>query len=97
MPKGFHAATGEEWMITKMFQVLASGKQAFDEVILAIGRMMAETFVLMDREEQSGPEYAPSDPSLQKWARGRLGLHRRPEGQGSSAAHEKYCHWRSGA
>lgn len=66
--KGFRAATGEDWMITKMFQVMADGKQAFDGVMMDMGRMMAESFMLMDREEQSGPDYAPTDPSLQKWA-----------------------------
>jgi putative transposase len=66
--KGFQAATGEDWMMNRMFQVMASGKQAFDSVMMDIGRMMAESFMLMDREEQSGPDYAPIDPSLQKWA-----------------------------
>jgi transposase-like protein len=65
---GFKSATGEDWMMDRMLQVMASGKQAFDGRMLDIGRMMAESFLLMDREEQSGPDYAPTDPSLQKWA-----------------------------
>lgn len=55
-------------MMNRMFQVMTSGKQAFDSVMMDIGRMMAESFMLMDREEQSGPDYAPTDPSVQKWA-----------------------------
>ena len=66
--KGFRTATGDDWMTNRMFQVIANGKQAFDSIMLDMGRMMAESFMLMDREEQSGPDYAPSDPSLQKWA-----------------------------
>jgi hypothetical protein len=66
--KGFQSATGEDWMMSRMLQVMTTGKQAFDGVMMDIGRMMAESFMLMDREEQSGPDYAPTDPSLQKWA-----------------------------
>jgi len=66
--KGFQAATGEGWMQDRMFQIIASGKQALDEVMLDVGRMVAESILLMDREQQSGPDYIPSDPSLQKWA-----------------------------
>ncbi len=66
--RGFREATGDDWMRDKMFQIMTSGKKAFDGVMLDIGRMMAESFLLMDREEQSGPDYAPTDPSLQKWA-----------------------------
>jgi transposase-like protein len=66
--KGFRAATGEEWIQNKMFEVMKNGKQALDIVMLDIGRKMAETFLLMDREDQSGPDYAPTDPCLKKWA-----------------------------
>jgi hypothetical protein len=63
----FSVATGDEWMRDRMFQVMSSSKKAFDGVMLDIGRMMAESFLLPDREEQSGPDYAPIDPNLQKW------------------------------
>lgn len=66
--RGFQAATGEDWMRDRMFQVISEGKRAFDGVMMDMGRMMAESIMLMDREEQSGPDYAPIDPSLQKWA-----------------------------
>ena len=70
---GFRKATGEDWMRDKLFQVIANGKQAFDSTMMDIGRMMTESFLLMDREEQSGPEYAPTNPSLQKWTRVKEG------------------------
>jgi putative transposase len=66
--KGFKAATGDDWMTDRLFQIIANGKQALDGAMMEIGRMMAESFLLMDREELSGPDYAPSEPSLQKWA-----------------------------
>ena len=66
--RGFREATGDDWMRDRMFQIMTSGKRAFDGVMLEMGRMMAESFLLMDREEQSGPDYAPTDPDLQKWA-----------------------------
>lgn len=66
--KGFQSATGEEWMRDRMFQIISGGKRAFDGMMMDMGRMMAESIMLMDREEQSGPDYAPIDPRLQKWA-----------------------------
>jgi len=66
--KGFRAATGEDWMRDRMFQVAAGGKRAFDSVMMEMGRMVAESIMLMDREEQTGVDYAPTDPMLQKWA-----------------------------
>lgn len=66
--QGFRAATGEDWMMDRMFRIIADGKQALDGAMMDIGRMMAESFLLMDREELSGPDYAPTDPALQKWA-----------------------------
>lgn len=65
---GFQTATGDDWMRDRMLRVMKDGKEAFDGIMLDMGRMMAESFMLMDREEQAGPDYAPSDPSLQKWA-----------------------------
>jgi hypothetical protein len=65
--KGFKATAGKNWLMDRMFQIMTNGKQSFDSVMMDIGRMMTESFMLMDREEQSGPDYAPTDPSLQKW------------------------------
>lgn len=55
-------------MRDKLFQVIVNGKQALDAAMMDIGKMMAESFMLMDREEHSGADYAPTDPNLQKWA-----------------------------
>ena len=55
-------------MRDRLFQVIANGKQALDGAMMDMGKMMAEALLLMDREWQSGPDYAPTDPALQKWA-----------------------------
>ncbi len=36
--------------------------------MLEMGRMVAESVMLMEREEIAGPEYYPADPAFQKWA-----------------------------
>ncbi|MEQ1845549.1 MAG: hypothetical protein ABL983_08225, partial [Nitrospira sp.] len=33
-----------------------------------MGRMVAESVMLMEREEIAGPEYSPTDPAYRKWA-----------------------------
>ena len=33
-----------------------------------MGRMVAESVMLIEREEMAGPDYYPTDPALQKWA-----------------------------
>ena len=51
-----------------LVRVIRSGKQALDAVMLEMGRMVAERVMLIEREELAGPDYYPSDPTLQKWA-----------------------------
>jgi hypothetical protein len=48
--------------------VVHTGKQALDAVMLEMGRMVAESVMLIEREELAGPDYHPTDPALQKWA-----------------------------
>ena len=45
-----------------------SGQLALDAVMLEMGRLVAESVMLIEREEIAGPDYYPSDPALQKWA-----------------------------
>lgn len=66
--KAFRAATGDDWMRERMFRIISEGKKALDGLMADIGRMVAESILLMDREEQSGADYTPIDPSLRKWA-----------------------------
>ena len=43
-------------------------RQALDAVMLEMGRMVAESIMLIEREELAGPDYYPTHPGLQKWA-----------------------------
>jgi hypothetical protein len=46
-----------------------TGKPALEEaVMLKMGRMVAESVLLIEREALAGPDYHPTDPVLHKWA-----------------------------
>jgi transposase-like protein len=51
-----------------LVRVISSGKQALDSVMLEMGRLVAESIMLIEREELAGPDYYPTHPALQKWA-----------------------------
>jgi len=55
-------------MLGTLVRVIGSGKQALDAVMLEMGRMVAESIMLIEREELAGPDYYPTHPGLQKWA-----------------------------
>jgi putative transposase len=65
---GLRAISDKERMLGTLVRVISSGKQALDAVMLEMGRMVAESVMLIEREEIAGPDYYPSDPALQKWA-----------------------------
>lgn len=65
---GLRAIAGEDRMLGTMVRVIHSGKQALDAVMLEMGRLVAESVLLMEREEVAGPDYHPTDPDLKKWA-----------------------------
>ena len=65
---GLKTTAGIEWMLGTLVRVIRSGKQALDAVMLEMGRMVAESVMLMEREEVAGPDYYPTDPAFKKWA-----------------------------
>lgn len=65
---GFRQLTGKEQALDLLTQVIFNGKKALDKAMLDMGRVLAESIMLMEREELTGPDYAPTDPQLQKWA-----------------------------
>ena len=65
---GLRAISGEQQVLGILTRVIHSGKQALDAVMLEMGRLVAESVMLIEREEIAGPDYYPSDPALQKWA-----------------------------
>jgi transposase-like protein len=60
--------SGEQQMLGVLTRVLHAGKHALDAVMLEMGRMVAESVMLIEREELAGPDYHPTDSALQKWA-----------------------------
>lgn len=65
---GFKQMTGNELAHQSLQLIMNQGKRAIDDVFMSIGRMMAESILLMEREELAGPDYRPTNPRLQKWA-----------------------------
>jgi len=66
--RGFRQMTGDEVVLSKLAQIMVDGKRAMDSLMLEMGRMVAESIMLIEREELAGPDYYPTDPNLQKWA-----------------------------
>jgi putative transposase len=65
---GFKQMTGSELANQSLHLIINQGKRALDDVFMGIGRMIAESIMLMEREELAGPDYHPTNPHLQKWA-----------------------------
>lgn len=61
-------SVGEDKMLGVLTRVIANGKKALDEALLDMGRMLAESIMLIEREELTGPDYYPTNPNVQKWA-----------------------------
>ena len=64
----FAQFSGGEWLKGQMVNVITEGKRAFDGCAMQVGRMLAEMFLYMEREEMAGPDYYPTDPRIRKWA-----------------------------
>lgn len=61
-------AIGQDLFTQRLVSVVAEGKAAFDTLSFDLGRTLAEAIMYMDREQVSGPDYQPRDPTIQKWA-----------------------------
>ncbi len=62
------ALRGQEWLAGHVVQILETGKESLDRVLLELGGMVAETIMLLEREELAGPDYCPKIPGVYKWA-----------------------------
>ena len=63
----FRVLQGEAYWDEKLADVIVRGKKALDETCGEIGRILAETLMVMEREEISGEDYQPKSRALQKW------------------------------
>ncbi len=66
--KVLKALRGQDWMMDRMYQIIQQGKQGLDGVLLELGRLLAESILELDRQEQAGPDYRPKTPGVYKWA-----------------------------
>ena len=66
--KVFKALRGQDWLVDRMYHIMQQGKQGLDGFLLELGRLLAETILELDREEQAGPDYRPKTPGVYKWA-----------------------------
>ena len=64
---GLRAISGAQQLLGTLVRVSGLGKQTLDAVMLEMGRMVAESILLVEREELAGPDYYPTHPGLQKW------------------------------
>lgn len=65
---GFRQMTGAEVAKQSLYRVMVEGKRAMDELFCDMGRMLAESVMLIEREELAGPDYYPTNSKLQKWS-----------------------------
>lgn len=65
---GFKQMTGEDLARNSLHRIMTEGKRALDAVFVDMGRMVAESVMLIEREGLAGPDYYPTDPKMQKWA-----------------------------
>lgn len=65
---GFKQMTGVEVAKQSLYRVMVEGKRAMDELFCDMGRMLAESVLLIEREELAGPDYHPTNSNLQKWS-----------------------------
>ncbi len=65
--EAFKELVGTQLLEEKLGQMIEEGKRVHDGVMIEIGRIFAETLMMMDRDEMSGEEYQPIKKELQKW------------------------------
>jgi len=66
--RGFKQMTGTDVAKESVYRIMVEGKRAMDELFCDMGRMLAESVMLIEREELAGPDYYPTNHRLQKWS-----------------------------
>jgi transposase-like protein len=66
--RGFEDLFGRDDMRNRMLHILQIGKHGLDTFMMDMGCLLAEAIMDMEREERSGPDYAPLVPGTYKWA-----------------------------
>lgn len=62
----FSQLVGESHIVQELLTIRSAGKQAFDDLHHRLGVMLVESILQVEREEITGPDYAPKD-GYHKW------------------------------
>jgi putative transposase len=65
---GFKHMYGDQEFAARMFHIIQAGKQGLDLLHMELGAILCEALMDIEREEISGPDHAPSEPGVYKWA-----------------------------
>ena len=66
--RGFRQITNDEYLRQRMHEIIQNGTGALNQVMLDIGKEVAQTILCVEREELAGPDYHPSQDRVYKWA-----------------------------
>ncbi len=64
--EAFKELVGREILEEQLGQMIEQGKRVYDGAMMKIGRIFAETLMIMDRDEMSGEDYQPISQQLHK-------------------------------
>ena len=64
----FEQTLGKAELISRMYQMIKTGKQGLDGFIQELGTLLVEAIMEMERQERSGPQYQPVREGVYKWA-----------------------------
>ncbi len=65
--EAFKELVGTQLLEEKLGQMIEQGKRVHDGAMIEIGRIFAETLMMLDRDEMSGADYQPIKKELNKW------------------------------
>jgi hypothetical protein len=63
----FQSLLGEDIFALQVAEAISFGKRSIDSLNREVGRMLVESILLMDRENITGPDHAPT-ADIYKWA-----------------------------
>jgi hypothetical protein len=60
---------GVQGFAGRMFRIIQAGKRGLDLLHMELGAILCKALLVdIEREEISGPDHAPSEPGVYKWA-----------------------------
>jgi putative transposase len=62
----FESVRNQDWLMNEMAEVMMTGKSALDQCMMNMGKVLAESVMLFEREQMAGKDYDPQG-DYQKW------------------------------